>query len=76
MSFDLRRDILQIPTEMASATQTATAAPSKKNIGVFTNPKHDLWIAEATPTVEQVKSGETLKEGEVTVGVMSTGICG
>ncbi|KAL2756737.1 hypothetical protein ACRALDRAFT_1075582 [Sodiomyces alcalophilus JCM 7366] len=50
--------------------------PSKANIGVFTNPKHDLWITEAEPTLEQVQSGESLKEGEVTVAVRSTGICG
>lgn len=53
-----------------------SAKPSKANIGVFTNPKHDLWISEAEPTLEQVQSGESLKEGEVTVAVRSTGICG
>ncbi|ROT39692.1 sorbitol dehydrogenase [Sodiomyces alkalinus F11] len=53
-----------------------SAKPSKANIGVFTNPKHDLWINEAEPTLEQVQSGESLKEGEVAVAVRSTGICG
>ncbi|KAL2798812.1 chaperonin 10-like protein [Aspergillus keveii] len=54
---------------------TATVL-EKQNIGVFTNPKHDLWIAESKPTVEEVKSGQGLKPGEVTVEVRSTGICG
>lgn len=49
---------------------------SQSNIGVFTNPKHDLWITEAEPTLEQVKSKEGLKAGEVTVAIRSTGICG
>ncbi|KAI9044040.1 NAD(P)-dependent alcohol dehydrogenase [Aspergillus affinis] len=56
---------------MASATVI-----DKPNIGVFTNTKHDLWIAESTPSLEQVKSGQGLKPGEVTVEVRSTGICG
>ena len=54
---------------------TATTV-SKTNIGVYTNPKHDLWIAEAEPKVEDVHSGKTLKSGEVTIEVRSTGICG
>lgn len=44
---------------------------SKKNIGVFTNPKHDLYVSEIeTPDVE------SLSEEEVLVHVRSTGICG
>jgi L-iditol 2-dehydrogenase len=46
------------------------------NIGVFTNPKHDLWVAEAKPTIDELKSEGYLKEGEVAIGVKSTGICG
>ena len=49
---------------------------SKPNIGVYTNPAHNLWIAPAEPSVEQLSSGETLKKGEVTIAVKSTGICG
>ncbi|KAB8071991.1 L-arabinitol 4-dehydrogenase [Aspergillus leporis] len=56
---------------MASATVL-----DKPNIGVFTNVKHDLWVAESKPTLEEVKSGESLKPGEVTIQVRSTGICG
>ncbi|KAK2762251.1 L-arabinitol 4-dehydrogenase [Arachnomyces sp. PD_36] len=51
-------------------------APSKANIGIFTNPKHDLWIADAKPSVEDAASGKDLKPGEVTIEVRSTGICG
>jgi len=50
--------------------------PSKANIGVYTNPAHDLWVAEATPSVEDIEKGVGLKAGEVTVGIKSTGICG
>lgn len=53
-----------------------TTKASKPNIGVFTNPSHDLWISEATPTLESVQRGEELKEGQVTVAIRSTGICG
>lgn len=56
---------------MASATVI-----DKPNIGVFTNTKHDLWVADATPSFDDVKSGKGLKPGEVTVEVRSTGICG
>ena len=54
---------------------TATVL-EKTNIGVFTNTKHDLWVADAKPTLEEVKSGEGLKPGEVSIEVRSTGICG
>jgi len=58
-----------------STTATETKA-TKANIGVYTNPAHDLWVAEAAPTLEEVHKGEHLKEGEVTVAIKSTGICG
>lgn len=54
----------------------AAAISLKPNIGVFTNPKHDLWISEAEPSIDAVKSGADLKPGEVTIAVRSTGICG
>lgn len=62
-----------------SATEILPSAmekPSKSNIGVFTNPEHDLWVAEAEPSVENVQKGDSLSPGEVTVGIKSTGICG
>lgn len=49
---------------------------TKSNIGVYTNPGHDLWINEAEPPVEQVQKGEGLLPGQVTVAIRSTGICG
>ena len=57
-----------------SSTTTVTA--SKPNIGVYTNPAHDLWVAEAEPSLEVVEKGGDLKEGEVLLNVKSTGICG
>lgn len=60
-----------------SATSTTTVNTSlKPNIGVYTNPKHDLWMSSAEPTAESVPSGESLKEGQVTIAIRSTGICG
>ncbi|MCJ1253583.1 L-arabinitol 4-dehydrogenase [Lignoscripta atroalba] len=53
-----------------------TTTITKPNVGVFTNPAHELWIAESEPSLETVKKGEGLKEGEVTIGIKSTGICG
>lgn len=69
-----RSFILRRPTSiMASAT---TVTVNKANIGVYTNTNHDLWVAEAHPSLEDVQSGKGLKPGEVTVEVRSTGICG
>ncbi|GAB0131917.1 L-arabinitol 4-dehydrogenase [Epichloe bromicola] len=48
----------------------------KPNIGVYTNPNHDLWIRDAEPTAESVAAGSDLKPGEVTIAIRSTGICG
>ncbi|KAI7057488.1 hypothetical protein KC352_g44178, partial [Hortaea werneckii] len=61
---------------MSTTTTATTLVPSKPNIGVYTNPAHDLWVAEAQPTQEEVAKGESLKPGEVTVAIKSTGICG
>lgn len=64
------------PSAIDNAPSQLDVKPSKANIGVYTNPAHDLWINEAEPTVEDVQNGSTLKHGEVTVAVKSTGICG
>ncbi|KAM3460478.1 hypothetical protein MY5147_004519 [Beauveria neobassiana] len=48
----------------------------KPNIGVYTNPEHHLWLAKAGPSVESIQAGADLKEGEVTIAIRSTGICG
>lgn len=55
---------------------TTTIQLTKPNIGVYTDPAHKLWVDEAQPSLESVKTGEGLKPGEVTVGIRSTGICG
>ncbi|KAG5986636.1 L-arabinitol 4-dehydrogenase, partial [Claviceps lovelessii] len=57
---------------MASASESCL----KPNIGVYTNPNHDLWINAAEPSAESVASGSDLKPGEVTIAIRSTGICG
>lgn len=62
-----------------SATNGASVSGSKSlkpNVGVYTNPNHDLWVAESGPTAESVAAGTDLKEGEVTINVRTTGICG
>ncbi|KAF2189178.1 sorbitol dehydrogenase [Zopfia rhizophila CBS 207.26] len=58
-----------------SAT-TTEIKPTKANIGVYTNPEHELWVADAKPTLEKVDKGEGLKPGEVSLYIKSTGICG
>ncbi|KAI9665411.1 MAG: L-arabinitol 4-dehydrogenase [Alyxoria varia] len=60
-------------------SSTTTVTPTKPNIGVYTNPEHDLWVGEAEPTLEQVAENggkDVLLPGEVAVAVKSTGICG
>ncbi|ORY15762.1 sorbitol dehydrogenase-like protein [Clohesyomyces aquaticus] len=58
------------------STTVTEVKPTKANIGVYTNPEHELWVAEAKPSLEDVSSGEGLKPGEVTLSIKSTGICG
>lgn len=64
------------PSAIDPAPKQIEVKPSKANIGVYTNPAHDLWINEAEPRVEDVQNGSSLKHGEVTVAIKSTGICG
>lgn len=62
-----------------STTTTSTeslTANLKPNIGVFTDPAHNLWIDAAEPSVEDIVGGKTLAPGEVVVEVKNTGICG
>jgi L-iditol 2-dehydrogenase len=58
------------------STTVTEVQVTKANIGVYTNPAHDLWVAEAHPALEEVQRGGDLKEGEVLLNVKSTGICG
>jgi L-iditol 2-dehydrogenase len=64
------------PSAVNEVLADAPIEPTKANVGVFTNPEHKLWVAEAEPSVESVVKGDSLKPGEVTVGIKSTGICG
>jgi hypothetical protein len=48
----------------------------KPNIGVYTDPQHNLWIDEADPSSADIQSGAVPAEGEVVVEIRSTGICG
>jgi L-iditol 2-dehydrogenase len=59
-----------------SSTTVTEVKPTKANIGVYTNPAHELWVAEAEPSLEEVQKGGNLKPGEVLINVKSTGICG
>lgn len=65
---------------MTSTRTAATSAPSlfatHPNIGVYTNPAHDLWVAPALPSLDDIQSGACLREGEVAIAVRCTGICG
>ena len=61
---------------MSTTTTTTEVKPAKGNLGVYTNPEHDLWVADALPSQEDAEKGEGLKPGEVTVAIKSTGICG
>lgn len=59
-----------------SSTMSSTTTVTKSNVGVYTNPAHDLWVGESQPSLESIKGGESLKDGQVTIGIKSTGICG
>lgn len=48
----------------------------KPNIGVYTDPQHNLWIDKADPPVADIESGTAPGKGEVVVEIRSTGICG
>lgn len=57
-------------------TATSVNSTLKPNIGVYTDPQHNLYIADASPSAEDVQSGDALEHGEVTIQIRSTGICG
>ncbi|KAI0048201.1 GroES-like protein [Auriscalpium vulgare] len=48
----------------------------KPNVGVYTDPQHNLWLDTAEPSAKDAQSGSTLQPGEVVVQIRSTGICG
>jgi L-iditol 2-dehydrogenase len=55
-----------------SRSMTNFAAILKPNVGVFTNPNHDLYVALVSIAADQLNPGP----GEVVVQVKATGICG
>lgn len=64
------------PSAVDNSASVEVKISLKPNIGVYTNPNHDLWVTSAEPSAESVKSGQDLKIGEVSVAIRSTGICG
>jgi L-iditol 2-dehydrogenase len=46
------------------------------NRGVYIDPSHNLYIADAEPPASTIQAGSTLKSGEITVAIKSSGICG
>lgn len=76
----MEKSSCSLPTMAPLSTETASAninvQVNKSNIGVFTNPNHELWVGEAQPSLESIRTGKDLKEGEVTINIKSTGICG
>jgi L-iditol 2-dehydrogenase len=61
---------------MAKIAETPPKCLSRPNIGVFTDPDHNIYINPASPSIEELASSTTLKEGEVAITIRSTGICG
>lgn len=66
----------QLPHSPKMSSTTTMQTQSKSNLGVYTNPKHELWVADSGPSLDDVTSGKDLGEGDVYVGIKSTGICG
>ena len=46
---------------------------SNLNIGVYTDPAHNLYVDEAVPDKHSIDS---LRQGEAFVAIFNTGICG
>jgi len=55
---------------------STTTTELKPNIGVFTDPQHNLWLDSASPSVEEIAKADHLQPGQVVVQIRSTGICG
>jgi L-iditol 2-dehydrogenase len=66
------------PGQMSSnmATTLIDRSLTTPNIGVYTDPEHNLYIADAKPSLEDVLDGSSLEHGEVTVAIKCSGICG
>lgn len=46
------------------------------NVGVFTDPQHNLFVEECSPSLKDLEAADVLKEGEVLIEMKATGICG
>ncbi|KAJ6014712.1 L-arabinitol 4-dehydrogenase [Penicillium herquei] len=59
-------------------SRESTNLPSElqPNIGLHIDPAHNIWLYNAFPIVEDIRTGTGLENGEVTVAIKSTGICG
>ncbi|KAG3196681.1 hypothetical protein PC129_g24659 [Phytophthora cactorum] len=58
------------------ASNLANPPPTEKNVGIHIDPEHNLYVAAAAPSLQEVRDGSSLQPGEVTVAIKSTGICG
>ncbi|KAJ5707543.1 L-arabinitol 4-dehydrogenase [Penicillium malachiteum] len=59
-----------------STESTNLTSELSPNIGLHIDPAHNIWLDNALPSVEDIHSGTGLQDGEVTVAIKSTGICG
>ncbi|KAJ5621529.1 L-arabinitol 4-dehydrogenase [Penicillium herquei] len=59
-----------------STESTNLTSELSPNIGLHIDPAHNIWLDNALPSVEDIHSGTGLRDGEVTVAIKSTGICG
>jgi L-iditol 2-dehydrogenase len=59
-----------------SASALIDSSLTAPNIGVYTDPDHKLYIADAKPSLDEVLDGSSLEPGEVTVAIKCSGICG
>jgi len=64
------------PPTLAEMSDTSLLKGLMSNIGVYTDPKHNLYVGSVGPSVEELQSGASLKPGEVAIKICSTGICG
>lgn len=70
--FALATDTDTVMSNSISVDKTLIAP----NVGVYTDPEHNLYIADAEPSLKQVLDGSSLENGEVTVAIKCSGICG
>jgi L-iditol 2-dehydrogenase len=57
-------------------SETSDLAPRLENVGIHIDLEQKLYLSAASPNLEEVLNGSSLKPGEVTISIKSTGICG